>query len=119
MTADPDAFEQGHRATRENIPAEGNPYQDGSEQRALWAAGHEQVASAGSCHVHDALALSVEITALGVAQPHAARLLPLERREIEEPAAAVSLHSPGRVLKPRVPLAAAVPQHDDWELEQV
>jgi hypothetical protein len=45
MAADPDPFEQGQRAARERIPAEGNPYQDGSEQHALWAAGHEQVAS--------------------------------------------------------------------------
>ena len=30
MTTDPDPFEQGQRAARENIPAEGNPYQDGS-----------------------------------------------------------------------------------------
>jgi hypothetical protein len=46
MTTDPDPFEQGQRAAQENIPAEANPYQDGSEQHALWAAGHEQVASA-------------------------------------------------------------------------
>jgi hypothetical protein len=46
MTTDPDPFEQGQRAARENIPAEANPYQDGSEQHALWAAGHEQVAGA-------------------------------------------------------------------------
>jgi hypothetical protein len=44
MTTDPDPFEQGQRAARESIPAEANPYQDGSEQHALWAAGHEQVA---------------------------------------------------------------------------
>jgi hypothetical protein len=44
MTADPDPFEQGQQAARDNIPAEANPYQDGSEQHALWAAGHEQVA---------------------------------------------------------------------------
>ncbi len=44
MTTDPDPSEQGQRAARENIPAEANPYQDGSEQHALWAAGHEQVA---------------------------------------------------------------------------
>ena len=37
---------QGQRAARENIPAEANPYQDGSEQHALWAAGHEKVAGA-------------------------------------------------------------------------
>ena len=44
MTGDPDPFEQGQRAARENIPAGGNPYQDGSQEHALWAAGHEQVA---------------------------------------------------------------------------
>jgi hypothetical protein len=46
MSTDPDPFELGQRAARENIPAEGNPYQEGSEQHALWAAGHEQIASA-------------------------------------------------------------------------
>lgn len=46
MTTDPDPFEQGQRAARENIPAEANPYQDGSEQHSLWAAGHEQIAGA-------------------------------------------------------------------------
>ena len=44
MTADPDPFEEGQRAARENIPAEANPYQDGSDEHALWSAGHEQVA---------------------------------------------------------------------------
>ncbi|WP_197521112.1 ribosome modulation factor [Bradyrhizobium icense] len=44
MNSDPDPFEQGQRAARQNIPAEANPYQDGSEQHALWAAGHEKVA---------------------------------------------------------------------------
>jgi hypothetical protein len=44
MTTDPDPFEQGQQAARENIPADGNPYTDGSEQHALWAAGHEQIA---------------------------------------------------------------------------
>ena len=44
MSTDPDPFEQGQRAARENIPAEANPYADGSEQHALWAAGHEQIA---------------------------------------------------------------------------
>jgi hypothetical protein len=38
MTPDPDPFERGQRAAREDIPAEANPYQDGSEQHALWAA---------------------------------------------------------------------------------
>ena len=46
MTADPDPFEQGQRAARENIPAEANPYQDGSDEHALWAAGHEEMAKA-------------------------------------------------------------------------
>jgi hypothetical protein len=46
MTTDPDPFEQGERAARDNIPAEANPYQDGSEQHALWASGHERVATA-------------------------------------------------------------------------
>jgi hypothetical protein len=44
MTSDPDPYEQGQRAARKVIPAEANPYQDGSEQHALWAAGHEQIA---------------------------------------------------------------------------
>ena len=47
MTTDHDPFEQGQRAAREGIVAEGNPYQDGTDQHALWAAGHEQVAGAG------------------------------------------------------------------------
>ena len=46
MNPDPDPFDQGARAARQNIPAEANPYQDGSEQHALWAAGHEKVAGA-------------------------------------------------------------------------
>jgi hypothetical protein len=44
MNKDPDPFELGQRAARENIPADGNPYQDGSQEHALWAAGHEQTA---------------------------------------------------------------------------
>jgi hypothetical protein len=44
MTSDPDPFEQGQRAAGKNIPAEANPYPDGSEQYSLWAAGHEKVA---------------------------------------------------------------------------
>jgi hypothetical protein len=42
--SDPDPFEEGQRAARKNIPAEANPYWDGSEQHSLWAAGHESVA---------------------------------------------------------------------------
>jgi hypothetical protein len=45
MTNDPDPFEEGQRAARAKIPAEANPYRDGTEQHSLWAAGHEQVAS--------------------------------------------------------------------------
>jgi hypothetical protein len=44
MTTDPDPFEEGQRAARENIPAESNPYPDGSQEHALWAAGHEEAA---------------------------------------------------------------------------
>jgi hypothetical protein len=44
MTADP--FEQGQRAARENIPAEANPYREGSDEHSLWAAGHERIAVA-------------------------------------------------------------------------
>jgi hypothetical protein len=46
MNSDPDPFEQGERAAGQNIPAEANPYRDGSEEHALWAAGHEKVAGA-------------------------------------------------------------------------
>jgi hypothetical protein len=42
---DKDPFEEGQRAARKAIPAEGNPYRDGSEEHALWAAGREQVAA--------------------------------------------------------------------------
>ena len=44
--ADKDPFEEGQRAASEDIPAEANPYQDGSDEHALWAAGHERVAGA-------------------------------------------------------------------------
>jgi hypothetical protein len=44
MTPDPDPFEEGQRAARNNIPAEANPYRDGTEQHSLWAAGHEEAA---------------------------------------------------------------------------
>lgn len=46
MKTDPDPFEQGQRAARKNIPAEGNPYPEDTEPHAQWASGHEQVASA-------------------------------------------------------------------------
>lgn len=46
MSKDPDPFEAGQRAAREGIPAEANPYQDGSEEHSLWSAGHERVAGA-------------------------------------------------------------------------
>lgn len=41
---DRDPFAEGERAARENIPAEANPYLDGTDEHALWAAGHEKVA---------------------------------------------------------------------------
>jgi len=44
MTSDPDPFDQGQDAARKNLPAGANPYQDGSEQHSLWAAGHESIA---------------------------------------------------------------------------
>lgn len=43
---DRDPFAEGERAARENIPAEANPYPDGSDDHALWSAGHEKVAGA-------------------------------------------------------------------------
>ncbi|QQM04963.1 hypothetical protein [Rhodopseudomonas palustris] len=46
MSADPDPFTLGERAAHENIPAEANPYHEGSEEYALWAAGHERIATA-------------------------------------------------------------------------
>jgi hypothetical protein len=41
-----DPTDEGERAAREGIPAEANPYQDGSQEHALWSAGHERVAGA-------------------------------------------------------------------------
>jgi hypothetical protein len=46
MSSDPDPFEQGQRAARQHMPAEANPYRDGTEEHALWATGHEKVAGA-------------------------------------------------------------------------
>jgi hypothetical protein len=46
MMTDRDPFSDGEQAARDGIPAEANPYQDGSEEHALWAAGHEKVAKA-------------------------------------------------------------------------
>jgi hypothetical protein len=43
---DKDPFSEGERAAREGIPAEANPYQNGSEEYSLWSAGHERVAGA-------------------------------------------------------------------------
>ncbi len=40
-----DPFELGQRAARDGIPAEANPYRDGSEEHSLWAAGHERIAA--------------------------------------------------------------------------
>ena len=44
MTTTPDPFEPGQRAARKHIPAAANPYRDGSDEHALWAAGHEKSA---------------------------------------------------------------------------
>jgi hypothetical protein len=41
---DRDPFAEGERAARDNIPAEANPYSNGSDEHALWSAGHEKVA---------------------------------------------------------------------------
>ena len=41
-----DPFVEGESAAQKSIPAEANPYQEGSEEFALWSAGHERVASA-------------------------------------------------------------------------
>ena len=46
MNSAPDPLEQGQPASGQNIPAEANPYRDGSKAHALWAAGHEKVAGA-------------------------------------------------------------------------
>jgi hypothetical protein len=43
--SDDDPSEQGQRAAAKNIPAEANPYREGTEQHALWVAGHENVAA--------------------------------------------------------------------------
>lgn len=43
---DRDPFAEGESAARENVPAEANPYLDGSDEHALWAAGHEKAAGA-------------------------------------------------------------------------
>ncbi|SEN17106.1 hypothetical protein [Bradyrhizobium sp. OK095] len=42
---DRDPFAEGERAARENIPAGANPYLYGSDEHALWSAGHEKVAA--------------------------------------------------------------------------
>jgi hypothetical protein len=42
----PDPFEEGRRAAGKLIPAAANPYEDGTDDHARWAEGHEQVASA-------------------------------------------------------------------------
>ncbi|MBR0957660.1 hypothetical protein [Bradyrhizobium japonicum] len=43
---DRDPVAEGERAARDNSPAEANPYLNGSDEHALWAAGHEKVAGA-------------------------------------------------------------------------
>jgi hypothetical protein len=41
-----DPFVEGEIAAQKNIPAEANPYREGTEEFALWSAGHERVAAA-------------------------------------------------------------------------
>ena len=41
-----DPTDEGERAARDGIPAEANPDQDGSQEHALWSAGHERIAVA-------------------------------------------------------------------------
>jgi hypothetical protein len=41
-----DPFDEGCRAATEGIPAEANPYPDGSDKHALWQDGHEVGAQA-------------------------------------------------------------------------
>ena len=60
MTTDPDPFEEGQRAARKNIPAEANPYRDGTEEHSLWAAGHERVAGAAEADESDGVVRSSE-----------------------------------------------------------
>jgi hypothetical protein len=50
MTTDTDPFEKGQRAARKNIPAEANPYRDGTDEHSLWAAGHESIAGAAEAN---------------------------------------------------------------------
>ena len=45
-TKQPDPFDEGCRAAAEGIPAESNPYPDGSDKHALWHDGHEVGAQA-------------------------------------------------------------------------
>src|SRR6266436_9631616 len=44
MTTDPDPFKEGQRAARRNIPAEGNPCRDGSDEHSLWASALAELA---------------------------------------------------------------------------
>ena len=50
MTTGADPLKEGQRAARKNIPAKANPYQDGSEEHSLWAAGHESIAGAAEAN---------------------------------------------------------------------
>lgn len=39
-------YAEGRRAATEDIPADANPYEDGTAEHAQWAEGHESIASA-------------------------------------------------------------------------
>lgn len=41
-----DAYSEGRRAAAKHIPADANPYKDGSPEHEQWAEGHEAIASA-------------------------------------------------------------------------
>jgi hypothetical protein len=45
-TTEADPFDKGTRAAAEGIPAEANPYPNGTDKHALWADGHEAGAQA-------------------------------------------------------------------------
>ena len=41
-----DAFAEGKQAASKDIPADANPYKDGSAEHTQWIEGHESVATA-------------------------------------------------------------------------
>lgn len=41
-----DAFAEGEQAASKDIPADANPYEEGTQEHARWVEGHETVAGA-------------------------------------------------------------------------